>query len=335
MGADSGHPGYRMREEALIEAMCRVVPHEPLPFGPGDDGAVMAPDGGAHRVLTCDLLVEDVHFLRAHPPRWLGWKLLAVNLSDVAAMGGQAKGFVLTASLPTDVPHAWWQALSEGVGELAGRQGVLLCGGDVVGSRGPVTLGVTAWGTVEGPTSLSRRGGRPGDVLMCLGPIGLAAAGLAQWRPLASGNLWGAQPEGEMSAALMAHLRPDPDLEAGPWALAHGAHAGLDLSDGIARDADRLAQASELDLHVDLDAVPDLPDCGELDVDGRVCGGEDYGLLVLVPPALAEAFGRRGFVAIGHGERPAKGHQGQVVWWRQGRETALRGAPHGHFEPVE
>jgi thiamine-monophosphate kinase len=315
-------------EAALIEAMKARVPHRPSPAGPGDDCAIV--DSGPARALTTDALVEGVHFLRAHPAAWLGHKALAVNLSDLAAMGATPEAFTVSAAVPGSLPVAVWEALADGLGGLARASGCVLAGGDVVRSPGPLMLSVTAWGPLAAPRPLTRHGGAPGDVLMVAGAIGRSAAGLAEWLALVSPDAaWTIAPPEHASPALLAHLRPDPQLAAGRFALEAGAHAAMDLSDGLAADLPRLARASDLTLVVDLDAFPDDPALPGVSADARACGGEDYGLAALVSPALASRFRAHGFVAIGHALPPA-GHL--VAYQRAGRPTQLAAASFTHFD---
>ncbi|MGM0575316.1 MAG: thiamine-phosphate kinase [Myxococcota bacterium] len=313
-------------ERALIERMAARVPHAASPVGPGDDAAVLAPFGGA-RVLTTDAMIEGVHFLRAHPPRWLGWKLLAANLSDVSAMGARPEGFTVTAALPPDLPVRWWALLADGLGDLARESGSEIAGGDVVRTDGPVSLSVTAWGRLDGEEALLRTGGRPGDLVMVRGPIGRAGVGLARWLARDHGDARALETPEETDAAVRWHLRPEPPLDAGPFALAHGARAGMDLSDGLAADGARLGVASGVRVVVDLDRLPPDPACGGSTADQRVSGGEDYGLLVLVPPGRREAFRGRGFSVVGRAEDGPPG----VAWRREGREVDLEGASFEHF----
>lgn len=310
-----------LSERWLIDAVCAAVPVPALPEGPGDDAAlVRVPPAGA--VVTTDALVEGVHFLRAHPAEALGWKALAVNLSDVAAMGARPTAFLLTACVPDDLPAAWWRAFSAGLGACARAAGAVLVGGDTVRSPGGLVLSVTAWG--EAPADgrlLTRRGGRPGDVLLALG-------GLPPRPP--QGRTWaaGGLPD---DPALRAHLRPEPDLTAGPRALALGARAGMDLSDGLATDLPRLARASGVRLEVELGGLPDDPVCAELSAEERAAGGEDYGLVVLAPPEREAALVAAGFTAIGHARESGAQPEGEPVLWRRAGRVVTLPRAFSHF----
>ena len=333
-----------LSEAELIDLARAAVPIRPSPVGPGDDAALMP--GHARRVITTDALIEGVHFLRAHPPRALGWKSLAVNLSDVAAMGAIAEAFTLTVALPPDLPLDYWRAFLAGLGAYAGMHHVYLAGGDTVRAAGPLMIAITAWGEAQqsasgddaGPRLLHRAGGRPGDTLMVAGPIGRAGVGLAAWLAMHHPAGWAADhlvdPEKQEQ-----HLQPSPPLWAGPWALAHGATAGMDLSDGLATDVPRLAHASKVSIAVDLDRLPADDLVGDLDPRVRAASGEDYGLVVLVPPERVATFEAQGFVAIGEARAsdppdPATNpsHPPRAVIWRvAGREVAPVSPSFSHF----
>ncbi|MCB9727550.1 MAG: thiamine-phosphate kinase [Deltaproteobacteria bacterium] len=314
-------------EAALIEAMSVRVPRAPSPCGPGDDAALLP--AGPARCVTTDALMEGVHFLRAHPAAWLGWKALAVNLSDVAAMGARPEGFVVAAALPEDLPLRYWEGMAEGMGALAREAGCLLCGGDIVRSPGPMSLAITAWGSLPGVRALRRDGGRVGDRVMVAGTPGRAGAGLAEWlERAAEDTAWRLEPLDDVSPCLREHLRPTPPLAAGPFALEAGAHAAMDLSDGLSTDLPRLARASGLTLVIDLDALPEDPALPGATVDARVAGGEDFGLVALVRPEDVSRFAAEGFVELGGAE--AAGAE-PVIYLRGGRPTRLSARAFTHF----
>jgi len=300
------------REDTIIATVLAATPHRPAPEGPGDDAARV----GA-RVITTDLLVEGTHFVRAHPPELLGWKALAVNLSDVAAMGARAEAFTLALGVPRDVDDTWVRAFAAGLGACARWADVVVAGGDTVRAD-QITISITAWGVVE-HALLRRSGGQPGDVLMTVGAIGRAGEGLARWLGHQAADL--ADP------CVVAQLRPEPPIWAGPFAAQHGAHAGMDLSDGLASDLPRLAAASGLALVVDLDHLPADPAL-TLDARARAAHGEDYGLVVLVPPSAVATFVARGFSAIGCA---CEGRAGHVVWRDAEREVAPVLPSFAHF----
>jgi len=315
-----------MNEAEAIALMRALTPGREHPMGSGDDAAVL-PQPDHRRVLTTDALVEGTHFIRAHPPRWLGAKLLNVNLSDVAAMGAKPEAFVLSAALPRDTPERWWRALATGLGDTARAHDVALVGGDVVRSSGPVMFSVSAWGVLTTDDVLTRDGGEVGDMLMVIGQVGASARGLATWLDRRHEAGWPVEalPE-DLDEAVAIHLNPQPPLSAGPLALAQGARAGLDLSDGLATDIPRLAAASGLAIHVDLDALPPNPACPDMSPVARALGGEDYGLAVLVPPSRVDALQAIGFYPLGH----TQAGEG-VVFYREGKAITLDGPRFTHL----
>ena len=318
-----------MKEEALIAALCARVPHRSSPWGPGDDGALLeSAQGSGRRALSTDAYVEEIHFLRHHPPAWLAQKLLAANLADVAAMGAVPEAYTLAACLPSDVPEAWWVAFCEGLGLGSRRAEVEVAGGDITASPGPIMLSMTAWGYVVGEELLARDGGQPGDLLMVMGVPGLSRAGWERWSNTSRGE-WGAAPPVDPDPALLAHLRPRPDLDAGPWALSRGARAGMDLSDGLARDGARMARASNVDIVLDVALLPPFPSSITLEVEGRLAGGEEHELLVLVPPENEAAFEARGFAKLGYASVPVAEPALRLV--RQGVPIELSPEPYEHF----
>ncbi len=319
--------GRDLSEDWLIETLLASCPTRPLPEGPGDDAAFLS---ASPRVITTDVLIESTHFLRAHPPEWLGWKALMVNLSDVAAMGATPESFLVSVAVPDDLPASTWARLCEGLGEAARISNVAVVGGDTVRSPGPLCLTITAWGKAEARL-LTRSGGKTGDVLMTTGPIGRSGLGLSRWLGSEASSLsWeAALPETLLEdPAIRWHLRPEPPLWAGPLALSLGATAGMDLSDGLATDLPRLARASALDLDVDLDLLPADPHA-PLSALARAASGEDYGLVILAPRASVDRLSALGFVALGKAS-PSSGAP-SVRWHHEGRELPRLAPSFTHF----
>jgi thiamine-monophosphate kinase len=320
-------------EDELIAVICAACPHPAPPAGPGDDAAILQ-DSPGRRVLTCDALIEGTHFLRAHPPWALGFKTLMVNLSDLAAMGAVSEAFVLTVGLPRDVPLLWWRRFAEGLGDAARAAGVVLAGGDTVRSDCGIALSVTAWGRLAGALALTRAGGLGGDRLLVKGQVGRSGLGLERWRAGAAAvDRWPEEGAWRGDRCVEHHLAPELPLEAGPWALEHGAHAGMDCSDGLTTDLPRLAAASGVRLVVDLADLPDDPACAGFAPQARASAGEDYGLLVLVPPAREGAFLAYGFHALGRAAEPSEAGP-EVTWLRAGEPQDPAGWPRfEHFPP--
>jgi len=248
-------------------------------LGRGDDAAVVA---WPERVcVTTDLFLEGVHFRRDYfSPADIGYKALAVNLSDVAAMGGTPIGCVLGLICPPDADAAFWDGVLAGLAAAAAPAEVPLVGGDLsAGDR--VGLAITVWGKPGAAGRFLTRGtATPGDTLFAVGPLGLARAGLfALERD-------GTNAAADVPAAVAAHLRPTPRLAAGTrLADLPGVTACMDVSDGLARDLPRLlAPGTGAALHLDRARVH--PEAARLaEAQGRdpvlelVAGGEDYALL--------------------------------------------------------
>ncbi|HEU0276908.1 MAG TPA: thiamine-phosphate kinase [Rhodanobacteraceae bacterium] len=248
-------------------------------LGIGDDGAVLEVPEGQRLVACVDTMVAGVHFLPDTAPADLGWKVLAVNLSDLAAMGAMPAWALLALTLPRG-DEAFVRGLAQGFGELARQHAVALVGGDT--TQGPLTLTVTALGWVARGTAISRAGAQVGDRVFVTGTLGDAAGALTLLRQS------GAAP----SAALLARLqRPQPRIAAG-LALRHLAGACIDVSDGLAADLGHICEASHVGAVLDADALPvspalaaafDAASCRRL----ALTGGDDYELCFTVAAARA------------------------------------------------
>jgi thiamine-monophosphate kinase len=244
----------------LIEAFLAPFPRgQRVIVGPGSDCAVVQPARGMRLVATTDAVVERVHFTWLRfAPEDVGWKALAVNLSDLAAAGARPRWFLCALGVPRGAPLALVQRMARGMAQCARRYRCALIGGNVSGaSEWSVTI--TALGEAARP--LTRTGARPGDALLVVGKLGYAAAGL---RPHAS------------FAALRAQRRPVPLVNEGIRA-ARFASAAIDVSDGFLRDLGHLCRASGCGAIVECSALP----TGDLDL--ALSGGEDYALLLTVP----------------------------------------------------
>lgn len=248
-------------------------------------------------VLTHDMIAEGVHFLAQDPAGDVAWKLVAVNLSDLAAKGAVPAGVLLGYALAADTE--WEAAFLAGLDAVLCAYDVPLLGGDTVSlpANAPRTLGLTAIGRTDGPVP-SRGGARPGDALFVTGTIGDAGAGLA----MAQGRI-AADP-----ALLAAYRRPTPRLADGR-ALAPMVHAMMDVSDGLLLDAARMAEASGAAVSIDLEAVPLSDGYRALYGDDRearlaaATAGDDYQLLFAAPADAAPPVSatRVGGVAMGSG----------------------------------
>jgi thiamine-monophosphate kinase len=252
--------------------------------GVGDDAALTVVPAG-HELVSCvDTLVDGRHFPKGTDAEDIGWRSLAVNLSDLAAMGAHPAWALLALTLP-EIDEEWLDGFARGFGKLAAEAGVALVGGDT--TRGPLTISVTALGTVPAGTALRRRGARPGDLLYVTGWPGDAAAGLA----LIEGRLRG---QGANRGALERKFRhPEPRLAFGQG-LRGIASACIDVSDGLAQDLGRLASASgvgavirarELPLSRALYALAGEESARRY----SLAGGDDYELLFTAPSSARTA----------------------------------------------
>lgn len=274
-----------------------------MPIGIGDDAAVVEPEKNRLEVLSVDALVEGVHFDRAFtPPRAIGHRALAVNLSDLAAMGAAPRVCLLSMALPSALAIDDFDAVIEGLTALAREHKVHVAGGNLTRSPGPMMIDVTVTGTVKRRQALTRSGARPGDELYVTGSIGGAAAGLGMLRE---------NPDAARDATnscVGRFLYPQPRIRMGLLiARNRAATAGVDLSDGLADAVSQIAHASGVGAVVDADALPVEPAArewfgrrGDDVVRSAICGGDDYELLLAVRPRL----GRRLTAARRHGHTP-------------------------------
>lgn len=268
--------------ELIARHFARPTPGAVL--GPGDDCALIAPSAGCELAITTDMLVEGTHFLPDTDPEGLGWKTLAVNLSDLAAMGATPRWVLLAGSLPA-ADEAWLAAFARGFFTLAARHGVDVIGGDT--TRGPRNFCVTAIGELPSGRALRRDRAGAGDDLWVSGVPGRAALGLR--------HLFGeiALPEPDLAVCLAALHRPIPRLRLG-LALRDLASAAIDVSDGLLGDLRHILARSHLSATVEPFLLPrPLAPAAEVDATAimraQLAGGDDYELIFTAPPSCREA----------------------------------------------
>lgn len=294
-------------EAGAIARMARILGSGSLApswIGIGDDGSVTEL-GGGQALTTVDMLVEGVHFrLDTTTPENLGWKALAVNVSDIFAMGGAPSWAVVAIALRGDLPVSWLEALYGGLLEASRRYACPVVGGDTVGTPGPLAISITVVGHATRPRL--RSAARPGDVLAVTGPLGLSAAGL--W---ALGHPDAPLPAAAREKAVRAHVRPEP---AGYPAALEGIDrlALMDDSDGLGASARQIAAASgaavliEADRLALEDEVEGIAEAAGVDpLEWRLWGGEDYGLVATFAGCDALP---QGFRAVGRVEEGAGAH---------------------------
>jgi thiamine-monophosphate kinase len=287
----------------VIELVRSLVPASPswVQLGIGDDAAVIEPERNRLEVITTDVVIEGVHFDRAFcDPASIGHKALAVNLSDLAAMGAAPRAALLSLGLPGSLPMADLEEMLRALMALAALHKVTLIGGNVARSPGPLFLDVTLTGTVKRRRVLTRQGGRVGDALYVTGSLGAAAAGLAWLRRNTeeAGYATAGASEG-VRDAVERFLKPQPRMRFGLIAgRTRAATACMDLSDGLADAVRQLARASGTGAVVEAEALPIHPGAAEIfsgeskqSVQGPLAatplmaalsGGEDYELLLAV-----------------------------------------------------
>lgn len=281
-----------MGEDALIDLFAPRLPStDAALLGPGDDAAVLSVDGDL--VVSSDMLIEGRHFRR----EWstaadVGWRAAVQNIADIDAMGAVATALQVTLAAPPDTDVDWVLGFADGLREACEPHGVGVVGGDLSAAT-EIAISVTAIGETHGVDPVTRADAIAGDLVAVSAPLGAAAAGLAL---LSAGR-------GEGLEAIGLFLRPRPLIGAGLEAALRGATAMMDISDGLLRDAGRIARASTVGLAIDSAAVPVHPAATEagrvLDSDPlawALTGGEDHSLLATFP---AGAFLPDGWSQIG------------------------------------
>jgi thiamine-monophosphate kinase len=316
------------------DAMSRRLEEGEL--GIGDDCALLAPRPREMMAISTDMLVEGRHFFPDIDPHALGHKSLAVNLSDLAAMGAQPQGFTLAFALP-EAREDWLSAFSDGLFELAERYGCELMGGDT--TAGPLNLCITVFGSVPPQLALRRDAAKPGDDIWISGTLGDARAGLGVIR-----GEWSA---GEKDAATFRRAleRPEPRVELG-LALRGIAHAALDISDGLAGDLLHILERSQLEARVDADAVPRSNALRRLPAEVQrrctLAGGDDYELCFTAPASARAAVEEAGhkvnlpLTRVGTINAPGPSANGPAIHWHDATGApltlTLQGFDHFHAD---
>jgi len=325
-----------LTEDQLVAAITHVLSDQPrrLLVGIGDDAAVWKAPRSHVSVISTDALVDGVHFRsESTTPHALGHKALAVNLSDIAAMGAAPVLAVVALGITDVVDERWARELYAGMSALAIRYGCAIAGGDIV--RSPVlSISVTAVGDVRKSGLRLRSGAKPGDVACITGPLGLAAAGLIHNSIVRSNGPSGPLSPHE-SLILAAYETPQPRVHEGRFlAASRSTHALMDISDGLSLDVARMARASGVDVCLDLAHLSPHPALAGMDaMELMLHGGDDYELLAAVDARafshLAKRFAARFKRALEPVGRFEKGDG--KVWALEGgsrREHVPRGYDH-------
>lgn len=287
--------------------------------GIGDDCAVIPTSVGRVTVVTTDMLAEGVHFRLSTSSAYdIGWKSLAVNLSDVASMGVRPVASFMAIARPDGLSDEWYEEFMAGYRDLSVRFGVPLMGGDTTASESGLTVCVTAIGEGEAAHVKRRSAALSGDIVMTAGTLGDSAAGLSLAE---SGST-------RYPALLKAHLSPSPQVEEGQWLGGRReVHAMTDISDGVAKDLGQICRMSGTGARVELTRLPLSDDmrhyCAEENIDPAVpalCGGEDFKLLFTVDEAEADTLAADFASHFGYAPYPIgrMTPSGVIEWLRHG-----------------
>jgi len=323
----------RAGENEIIEYLIKrcASSHPMLKKGIGDDAAVWRPAGAREFwSVTTDMLAEEVDFRREWTtPRELGRKSIAVNLSDLAAMGVRPRFFTVSLGMPENVANRWIREFYDGLTACGCEHGAVLVGGDLSGAD-KITISITAFGESENRKILYRSGGRPGDLLYVTGTLGKSAAGL---KLLQQGTL--RSRSGSRREALRAHRTPEPRCAVGQWLAQSGSiRCLMDISDGLSSDLPRMCAASGCDAEIFAKNIPVFAEsaswgCDPLEL--ALSGGEDYELLFAAPRA------KKHFLENLPPEFPPVTHIGTMLEgngnvWIAGEGAARRPLPAGGFD---
>lgn len=286
-------------EQGLLARLYPFCPEEMV----GDDAALMAIAPNCHAVITSDMLVDGVHFSVgwASPDVYtmsaadVGWRSVAANLSDLAAMGAEPLGITVSLGLPGDLPVVWVEQLYQGMVECLQMHNAIIAGGDVC--RSPViTVSITAVGTVRPEQAIRRSRAKPGDAIVVTGAHGASRAGLEL---LLHPDLGIRLAEGDRTVLIRAHQRPQPRLDVLPMLHQIGVFAqtpphvaGMDSSDGLADAVLQLCRLSGTGAHLDRHLIPVPPALAQWCpadqiLDWALYGGEDFELVLCLPPSQA------------------------------------------------
>ncbi|HET6158186.1 MAG TPA: thiamine-phosphate kinase [Dongiaceae bacterium] len=274
-------------EFELIERyFAPLAANAPGALGLRDDAFTFQPPAGTELVLTTDALTADLHFLRSDPPDLIARKMLRVNLSDLAGKGARPLGYLMTIAFDDGIDEAWVAKFTEGLAQDQAEFDIALWGGDTTATPGPLALTATLIGSVPIGRALRRGGARLGDCILVTGTIGDGFFGLAAHR----GDFSDLDAPSRQFLA-QRYLLPQPRMALGRMVTEQGlAHAGMDISDGLAADLAHMCEASGCGAEVTVASVPLSGAVAELVavepslMASAVAGGDDYELLLAVPP---------------------------------------------------
>lgn len=298
-------------------------------LGLRDDAAILTPPEGRDLVIATDGMVENVHFLPDDPPETIGRKLLRCNLSDLAAMGGKPEGWLLTFARPPHITEAWVQRFTEGMAEDQEKFQISLMGGDTLSTSGPLVLSLTLIGSVVQGQAIQRKGAQVGDGIWVTGTIGDAALGLKVLR----GELE------EISGWFVDRYRiPCPRVGLPLFGLAS---AALDISDGLVQDCGHLAHENGLQAVLEAQKIPlSIPaqQAGTQWLETCLTGGDDYEILMAIPPQHEKVLEKSGVLKTPYGTVPVtrigvfvEGDPAVTVYDKQGVPMVLTTSGWSHI----
>lgn len=300
-----------------IAKLFGALPHHG--FEPIGDDCTVLPMGEEALVMTTDMLVEDIHFLRgASSAEEVGEKSLMVNISDVAAMGAKPVATLLSIALPQSAQGEWSEQFMSGYYEASKREGVALVGGDTTASRDKITINVVAIGRAPLSNIKRRNAAKVGDAICVTGKLGISSKGLVD---IMFGDL--------NTTAAKAHRRAQARTAEGAWlGEREEVHAMMDISDGIASDITHITELSKVGARIELKCIPT-----DYDIRYATTGGEDYELLLTVDNDSVESLAAELYKATGTtltkiGEIT---DTNEVVWLEDGKPTELELKGFTHF----
>lgn len=280
-------------EDRLIERFFRPLARDPGAFGLRDDAAAITPPSGSDLVLTTDAVIEGVHFFPGDPADTIAKKALRANLSDLAAKGAEPLGFLLTLALPKSIDEEWVAAFADGLAADIETYQCPLLGGDTDGTPGLLSISIAAFGHVPHSKIVRRAGAKAGDAIVVTGTLGNSALGLALRRD--PKFVVKAKLSAEEQAHLMKrYLLPQPRTSFARALRIH-AHAAMDISDGLAGDAAKLASSSGVSVKIEVAKLPISNAAFKLlafdaALIETICtGGDDYEILAAVPKEALKA----------------------------------------------